>query len=152
MNGKTRSLTSKLHWARYRLKNNPTDAESLFRKYLDEFKIPYYFQKGMITSKKRGRVRILDFYISRVKIVFEIDGAYHDNLNQQIKDFEREQEVQRKRRGVLFVRFKNEDVIKNPDQVKHMIKEAYNDRLIDILYIQNKRFGIKTREKYKILQ
>ena len=151
MNEKTRKLVSKLNWAQYRLKSNPTNAEVIFKGFLEELNIPFRFQKGMITSKKKRRVRIMDFYIPRIKIIFEIDGEYHDNTYQQIKDFEREQEIGRKRRGVLFVRFTNQEVLTKPEYVKHMVKEAYNDRIIDFYYIQNRRLGKRAKENYKII-
>ena len=151
MNKKTRSPVSKLLWAQYRLKNNPTSAELIFKGFLEELNIPFRFQKGMITSRKKGSVRIMDFYIPRIKMIFEIDGEYHNNTNQQIKDFEREQEIGRKRRGALFVRFTNQQILKEPEQVKKIIKEAYNDRIIDFYYIQNRRLGEKAKAKYKII-
>lgn len=93
MNKKEKPAKSRLAWAQYKLKHNPTNTEVIFKEFLEEFKIPFRFQKGIITSKKQSSVRIMDFYVPRLKIIFEIDGEYHNNTNQQIKDFEREQEI-----------------------------------------------------------
>lgn len=152
MNNKIKPAKSRLGWAQYKLKHNPTNTEVIFKEFLEEFKIPFRFQKGIITSKKQGSVRIMDFYVPRLKIIFEIDGEYHNNTNQQIKDFEREQEIGRKRKDVLFVRFTNKQILVNPEQVKNTIKEVYNDRIIDFYYIKNKRIGEKAKQKIKIIQ
>src|SRR3989338_3278671 len=149
MNRKTRNAYSKLGQAKYKLKNEPTYAERVFRKYLDEFGIPYNFQKGIVTSKGRGLVRIVDFYVPRVNIAFEVDGGYHNTNHQEINDFERELEIDKKKKNILFVRFTNYEIIKNPDYVKKVIKEVYNERLWD--YMDNKRIGVKAKEKYKFL-
>lgn len=152
MNNKIKPAKSRLGWAQYKLKHNPTNTEVIFKEFLEEFKIPFRFQKGIITSRKQGSVRIMDFYVPRLKIIFEIDGEYHNNTSQQIKDFEREQEIGRKRKDVLFVRFTNKQILMNPEQVKNTVKEVYNDRIIDFYYIQNKRIGEKAKQKIKIIQ
>lgn len=152
MSNKMKPAKSRLGWAQYKLKHNPTNTEIVFKEFLEEFKIPFRFQKGIITSGKKGTVRIMDFYVPRLKIIFEIDGEYHNNTNQQIKDFEREQEIGRKRKDVLFVRFTNKQILMNPEQVKNTVKEVYNDRIIDFYYIQNKRIGEKAKQKIKIIQ
>ena len=151
MNEKTKRCYSKLGWAQYRLKNAPTSAELLFKGFLEELTIPFRFQKGMITSKKKEFVRIVDFYIPRIKMIFEIDGEYHNNTYQQIKDSKREQEIKRKKGGVLFMRFTNQQVLTDPERVKQIVKEAYNDRIIDFYYIQNRRLGERAKSKYKII-
>lgn len=149
MDNRIKRTYSKMGYAKYQLTNRPTKAELVFKQYLDEFGIPYRFQKGVVTSKKRKAVRVVDFYVARVKIVFEIDGSYHESSYQQIADFKREQEIGVKIKNVLFVRFSNKEVIENPERVKKIVKEVYNERLWD--YMNNKRIGEKAKERYKFI-
>lgn len=66
------------------LKNRPTLSEIFFRRKLDSLKIKYIFQKGFIAG---DNYCIVDFYLPKpYKICVEINGGYHDSIDQTIKD------------------------------------------------------------------
>lgn len=89
------------------LRLKPTASELIFKERLDELGISYIFQKAFIAG---DYYCIVDFYLPKpYKIVFEIDGGYHDTKEQQIKDYYRDKYLQDKR-GFKAIRIKNEDV------------------------------------------
>ncbi|WP_396153073.1 endonuclease domain-containing protein [Flavobacterium sp.] len=64
---------------------------------------------------------IVDFYNHKNKLVIELDGGYHENEEQKIKDLEREKNLNFN--GLKVIRFKNELVINNLSFVLEKIKE-----------------------------
>ena len=61
---------------------------------------------------------IVDFYCPKLKLVIEIDGLIH--LRQIKKDQQRQKDIEEK--GIKFVRFKNEDVQHNLEEVLKKLK------------------------------
>jgi very-short-patch-repair endonuclease len=64
---------------------------------------------------------IVDFYNHKNKLVIELDGGYHENEEQKIKDVEREKNLNFN--GLKVIRFKNELVINNLSFVLEKINE-----------------------------
>jgi len=64
---------------------------------------------------------IVDFYNHKNKLVIELDGGYHENEEQKIKDLEREKNLNFN--GLKVIRFKNELVINNLSFVLEKIRE-----------------------------
>ena len=71
-------------------------------------------------QKPLGRY-IVDFYCKRLKLVIEVDGGYHFEEEQKIKDKEREQILQRL--GLHFLRFHDEEIRKDMDLVLQSINQ-----------------------------
>ena len=91
----------------YRLRLNPTSSEVGFKKRLDDLGIRYIFQKCFIA---RDYYCIVDFYLPKpFKICIEIDGAYHEEIEQSKKDYYRTKYLTEVR-GFKVIRIKNEDV------------------------------------------
>lgn len=67
------------------------------------------FQKGFM----KDRLCIVDFYVKKFKLCIEIDGGYHFERKQQIKDYYRTQYL--KGRGMTVVRFTNDEVFEMND-------------------------------------
>jgi very-short-patch-repair endonuclease len=88
---------------------NQTPAEKKFKALLKSLKIEYEFQKIIYTTTK---FYIVDFYIPSSKIVFEIDGEYHDTKEQKSRDKERT-EILKSNKIVELYRFTNKDVLDN---------------------------------------
>jgi very-short-patch-repair endonuclease len=88
------------------LRKNVTRSEIFFKKILDENNVKYIFQKGFISN---GFHCIVDFYIPRKKICFEIDGGVHLSKTQIEKDKKKDSYLI-KTRGFKVIRIKNEDV------------------------------------------
>ena len=63
---------------------------------------------------------IADFYCHKFKLIIELDGKYHEEKEQKIKDQERDEVL--KLNGLDILRFKNEEVEKNIDNVLIKIK------------------------------
>ena len=125
-----------------------TSAELKFASYLKELNIKYRFQKALGTNHFQA-FRIVDFYIPKALIIFEIDGDYHNNISQEIRDFKRENEILSRRQKLIFVRFSNNEVFNQSAKVKQIIKEVYDNR------INNKRhkkikIPLSPEEKIKI--
>ena len=64
---------------------------------------------------------IVDFLFCRSKVVVEIDGGYHFTAEQQQDDAQRSEWLERK--GYKVIRFTNEQVLFETDQVISVLKE-----------------------------
>lgn len=92
---------------RMHLKHNHTEAEKLMWNYL------------MNSTRRKGQrgIRFVqqfpigpyfaDFYCPRAKLVVEVDGGYHDHQ----KEYERRRDDFMAGRGLLVLRFKNEEAL-----------------------------------------
>jgi len=92
------------------LKHRATKAELEFGFLLCRFSKPFIFQKGFFNKFHR----IADFYLPKYKIIFEIDGGYHKDI--QKKDKLKDISIQ-KLYGIKTYRFLNEEVLENPEYV-----------------------------------
>ena len=104
------------------LKNNAihnrqyaTEAERLLWHYLKEKKIGYKFRRQHIVGEY-----ITDFIILKHKSIIEIDGKYHQEAEQVIKDTQRTQYLEQK--GYTVIRFTNEEVFNHMEDVINKIK------------------------------
>lgn len=99
------------------LSHRPTSAEILFGNYLVELKVfPFQFQKPIL----KPQLYILDFYLPKHFVAFEIDGSSHDN--RKIQDEERD--VNLWNRGIKTYRFTNDEVYNDSVGVKKQIQAA----------------------------
>jgi very-short-patch-repair endonuclease len=72
---------------------------------------------------------IVDFYCKPLKLVMEIDGSYHLEEEQKLKDDERQKLLQQM--GLHFLRFSEQQVRKDMDVVLKAIKNfiiAYEEK------------------------
>lgn len=104
------------------LKNNAihnrqyaTEAERLLWHYLKEKKIGYKFRRQHIVGEY-----ITDFINLKHKLIIEIDGKYHQEAEQVIKDTQRTQYLEQK--GYTVIRFTNEEVFNHMEDVINKIK------------------------------
>ena len=67
---------------------------------------------------------IADFYCHERKLIIELDGGIHDNIEQQEYDDGRSFELEEK--GFKILRFRNEEVLNNIDKVINKIIEVLN--------------------------
>jgi leucyl-tRNA synthetase len=93
------------------LRKNATTAERAFRSLLRNMGMNHEFQKPV---KVNNGYRYIDFYFPHIRLAIEIDGGYHNDPSQQIKDHEREKEIIDKL-PVTFIRFTNQQVLNNPE-------------------------------------
>ena len=68
--------------------------------------------KGYTFNRQKPlRNYIVDFYCKPLKLVIEVDGGYHFEEEQKLKDNERQQVLESL--GLHFLRFHDEEVRKN---------------------------------------
>ncbi len=98
------------------LRRNQTEAEEIIWQCLRNRKIlNFKFRRQHPVGKY-----IADFYCHEAKLIIEIDGGMHNNPENQEYDQKRTDEL--KKIGILVIRFKNEDVNNNLDEVINTIK------------------------------
>lgn len=93
-----------------RMKRAPTRAEALLKAELEALGLKFRFQSPRI-DRRRGLNAILDFLLPR-KVVVEVDGGYHNDPDQQAKDFIRDDALYWA--GFKVVRLTNEEVYADP--------------------------------------
>lgn len=70
---------------------------------------------------------IVDFYAPKVKLVIEVDGSQHLELDHVQKDLSRQRDLQNQ--GLLVLRFDNLQVLQEIDAVMEKIFETVGRRL-----------------------
>ena len=98
-------------------KQHPTEAERIIWDYLKSKQTGHKFRQQHIIKDY-----IVDFVCLHHKLVIEIDGQYHLEANQIVKDKSRTEDLQAL--GYHIIRFSNEEVIANPNAVIKKIKQA----------------------------
>ena len=98
------------------LRKTMTDAETVLWMYLKEgingFKIRRQHPIGLY---------IADFYCHKVKLIIEVDGTIHDNLEVKETDDARQKELERW--GYIIIRFTNQQVMEKAEEVIKIITE-----------------------------
>jgi len=90
--------------------------EALRRKQLDNHKFRRQHPLGLY---------ILDFYCHNKKLGVELDGGYHNDKWQKFLDKKRTGQL--KDQGIKILRFKNEEVLQNLDEVLKKIRKVLNE-------------------------
>ena len=102
-------------------RNYPTNGELSMWNILKNQKLGMVF----LRQKPIGKF-ILDFYCSKLLLAIEIDGDSHDRKQYLDKG----RDLYLEQRGIITIRYKNEDVLKNIEKVKRdlemKIKEIKN--------------------------
>jgi len=101
-----------------KFRKNPTETEKIMWDLLRD---------RQLANKKFRRQHlvsgfIIDFYCPENKLAIEIDGSVHLNK----KEYDQEREKILKNIGINFLRFSNQDVLKEPKKVLLRIKEQLN--------------------------
>ena len=68
---------------------------------------------------------ILDFYCPALRLAIEVDGASHDSPQAKARDSTRQREIEK--HGICFLRFTDEQVLGNIDNVCMMIEEKIRE-------------------------
>lgn len=101
-------------------RKNPTPAEAVLWDNL---------RNNALGVKFRQQHPILDFIVDFVcldkKLVIEVDGGYHETEEQKYQDDLRSERLYKK--GYYVLRFSNEEIINNTDEVLSRIKEIINN-------------------------
>jgi very-short-patch-repair endonuclease len=103
------------------MRNNPTEAEKILWQHLRKFR-----SLGFVFRRQHPiDFYIADFYCDRIKLVVEVDGEYHSNRDVFEYDDSRSGELERF--GIRVIRFRNEEVINNIEQVILAIKKIISE-------------------------
>lgn len=86
---------------------------------------------------------IIDFYAPKYMLAVEIDGGYHGNAEQEKYDAVRTAKLNRK--GIVLVRFKNEEVMQHPEMVMSVVQNKIKNSALLVKIRSNAR-GRKFRE------
>ena len=85
------------------LRSNPTHAEIILCSYLKQRPLGYKFRRQHPIS-----IYIADFYCHSIKLIIEVDGNVHEEIDTAMKDAERQKSIEAE--GLSFIRFTNEQV------------------------------------------
>ena len=101
-------------------KKSPTEAEKCLWEMLRAKKIGHRFRRQHIIGDF-----IVDFICLPLNLIIEVDGKYHNTHQQQEADYIRDSILNQA--GYTILRFTNEEVIGNIDNVIRRIKAAMNE-------------------------
>jgi len=100
-------------------RKNPTESEKLFWKILSYKKLNLKFTR----QKPIGRF-ILDFYCSKLLLAIEIDGGSHNKE----ENYDEGRDLYLEQRGIKTIRFKNEEILNNLEEVKKYLYQIISNR------------------------
>ena len=103
-----------------RNRNNPTEAERVLWHYLKSGKMGCHFRQQHVVIDY-----IPDFICLSKQLIIEIDGGYHLADEQPERDAERTEELTRQ--GFRVIRFTNEEVLGDIDNVLKTISNELNN-------------------------
>jgi cyclase len=92
------------------LRNHLTNAEMKLWGYLRTRPMGYKFRRQHPIG-----IYVVDFYCHNLKLVIEADGSIHDK--QEVKEADRERQISLEQDGLQVIRFTNDDILKNTEQV-----------------------------------
>ena len=98
-------------------RKNPTEAESAMWDMLKGNNTGYHFRRQHIILDY-----IVDFICLEKGLVIELDGGYHNDLEQ--KEYDERRTIHLQRLGYTELRFTNEEFLCNPDAVIQKIKDT----------------------------
>ena len=100
---------------------NPTDAEIiLWQNLRDRMLGTKFFRQYIIADY------IVDFVSLQANLIIEVDGAYHSEMEQQVYDEGRTKRLESL--GFKVLRFSNEEVLNQIDNVINSLKTTLNER------------------------
>ena len=106
----------------YENRNHQTDAERLLWWRLSDNKLGLHFRRRHIIG-----CYIADFVCLKAKTIIEIDGGYHSQSDQIIKDYWRTEDLNKF--GFHVVRFRNEEVFTDLPNVLDKIYDIIVHRI-----------------------
>lgn len=98
-------------------RKNPTEAESVLWDMMKGNKLGAHFRRQHIILDY-----IVDFICLDKGLIIELDGGYHDDPQQ--KEYDKARTAHLQRLGYTELRFKNEELLYNPDAVIHKINDT----------------------------
>ena len=103
---------------RRKLRQNQTNTEELVWRFLRNRQLSGYKFKRQYSADHF----VIDFYCPELKLAVEIDGASHNEPNQQKKDISRQKYLESF--NIKFVRIKDEELLGNSNKAFNKIEKA----------------------------
>lgn len=103
---------------RKELSKNATSSELKVKQILSDLNIKFYFQKGFLVPFHR----IVDFYLPFQHLIIEVDGEYHTQPAQKLRDLQNDAYFL-KHRHIKTARIKNEEV--TVDNIKKLLEAVF---------------------------
>ena len=114
------------------LRNNMTEAELILWEFFRTKKLVYKFRRQHPFDKY-----ILDFYCHQLKLSIEIDGKYHEVMEQKILDEQRTKDITRL--GITEIRFRT--------CLKSILRPANNTLTVNYFsFFSSRSFGYETQK------
>ena len=85
------------------LRCKPTKTERKIWEYIRNKKLGVEFHRQVPLLHY-----VVDFYCHELMLAIEIDGLYHNQITQQLYDYDRQEKLEQK--GVSFLRFENDQI------------------------------------------
>jgi very-short-patch-repair endonuclease len=102
------------------LRCKPTKTERKIWEYIRNKKLGVEFHRQVPLLHY-----VVDFYCHELMLAIEIDGLYHNQITQQLYDYDRQEKLEQK--GVSFLRFENEQIQSDLVGVMKEIKLKVNE-------------------------
>ena len=107
------------------LRKTQTKAEAVLWEHLRNRKVEgLKFRRQQVIDEM-----IVDFFCAEKRIIFEVDGPYHEDPIQKVKDAERDQEL--KDLGFFVYHFTNDQIINDLENTLSQIRSILNSPLHD---------------------
>ncbi|SFG66658.1 Very-short-patch-repair endonuclease [Prevotella sp. KH2C16] len=108
---------------RQQLRKEATPAERILWRHLQKRQV-----EGLKFRRQHGiSLYVLDFYCPEIKLCIEADGAVHDTPEAREHDLERTRLLESN--GIKVIRFRNEEIENNIEDVIQVIRKVARDRL-----------------------
>lgn len=104
-----------------KLKTRSTYAERVLRPHL----LPLGFKEQVGLGPW-----IADFFHKDSGVVIEVDGGIHDTARCMVKDDAKESDLAAA--GILVLRWRNEEVIRQPEKIAALVNSAISGRFVDL--------------------
>jgi len=101
------------------LRGNETESEKLFWEQISNNKLGVKFRR-----QHPLKWFIADFYCHQAKLIIELDGDVH--LDKLQKEYDEGREAELKKLGLKVLRFTNEEIIDNIENVVEIVKRKLN--------------------------
>jgi cyclase len=102
------------------LRKNMTDAEQILWGYLKAKPNGFKFRRQHPLG-----IYIADFYCHKLKLVIELDGSIHDNIEVKQNDAIRQKLIEED--GITVIRFTNKEIMNNVQNVLKQLVQKYNE-------------------------
>lgn len=98
-----------------RMRKKPTEAEQVLWKYTRKYR------SGGFVFRRQHPIDffIADFYCHKVKLVIEVDGEIHADVN--VREYDENRSGELEKFGITVIRFRNEEILNNIEHVLSII-------------------------------